>query len=300
MPPKCKFTKDEIINVAVELVRLEGMGALTARSLAQSLGTSTKPIFGLFENMQQVQEAVLAEANERYLACLLREQKTGLYPAYKLSGMGYIRFAMEEKELFKLLFMRNRTGEAIEDNRESIAPQLDMIQSNLGIDRESAYPFHLEMWHYVHGIATMIATDYLHWELDFISTALTDAYQGLRHRINMLYCLLFVLPISLFYIGMGLLCGSVLNVKQVGGICGALFTNLSAWLSGTWFDLDLVGGTFRKIAYALPFVHAVDLERAVLAGNWQEILPHLAWVLGYAIAINLMAIFLFLRQMKRQ
>ncbi len=184
MPPKCKFTKDEIINVAVELVRLEGMGALTARSLAQSLGTSTKPIFGLFENMQQVQEAVLAEANERYLACLLREQKTGLYPAYKLSGMGYIRFAMEEKELFKLLFMRNRTGEAIEDNRESIAPQLDMIQSNLGIDRESAYLFHLEIWLYVHGIATMIATDYLHWELDFISTALTDAYQGLRHRFT--------------------------------------------------------------------------------------------------------------------
>ena len=99
---------------------------------------------------------------------------------------------------------------------------------------------------------------------------------------------------------MGLLFGSILNDKQVGGICGALLTNLSAWLSGTWFDLELVGGVFKKIAYALPFVHAVDMERAVLSGNLADILPHLWWVLGYTIAAMVGAVLLFLRQMKKQ
>ena len=91
-----------------------------------------------------------------------------------------------------------------------------------------------------------------------------------------------------------------MNDKQVGGICGALLTNLSAWLSGVWFDLDLVGGAFKKIAYALPFVHAVDMERAVLAGDFAGVFPHLWWVLGYAAALLMLAVLLFLRQMKKQ
>ena len=123
---------------------------------------------------------------------------------------------------------------------------------------------------------------------------------GLDITIHILYAVLFIIPISLLYIAIGLLCGSVFNDKQVGGICGALLTNLSAWLSGIWFDLDLVGGTFRKIAYALPFVHAVELERAVLLGDFGGIFPHLWWVLGYAIATLIAAVFLFLRQMKKQ
>ena len=117
--------------------------------------------------------------------------------------------------------------------------------------------------------------------------------------VNILYAILFIIPVSLLYIGLGLLCGSVLNDKQVGGICGALLTNLSAWLSGIWFDLDLVGGTFRKIAYALPFVHAVELERNAISGEFLNALPHLFWVLGYGIVIFAIAILLFLRQMKR-
>ena len=117
---------------------------------------------------------------------------------------------------------------------------------------------------------------------------------------NIFYSVLFTAPISLLYIAIGLLCGSLLNDKQVGGVCGALLTNVSAWLSGIWFDLDIVGGTFQKIAHVLPFVHAVELQRAVLAGNFGEILPHLLWVLGYAIILLAAAIFLFLRQMKKQ
>ncbi len=123
---------------------------------------------------------------------------------------------------------------------------------------------------------------------------------GLELSVNILWAILFILPVSLLYIGLGLLCGSVFTDKQVGGICGALLTNLSAWLSGTWFDLNLVGGVFKKIAYALPFVHAVELERGVLQGDFQEIFPHLAWVLGYAVVIMITAVFLFLRQMKKQ
>jgi len=102
------------------------------------------------------------------------------------------------------------------------------------------------------------------------------------------------------YIGMGLLFGSILNDKQVGGICGALVTNVSAWLSGTWFDLELVGGTFKKIAYALPFVHGVELQRCALSGNFGEMLPHLLWVIGWAVVILVAAVLLFLRQMKKQ
>ena len=123
---------------------------------------------------------------------------------------------------------------------------------------------------------------------------------GLDVTVHILIAVLFIVPISILYIALGLLFGSILTDKQVGGICGALLTNLSAWLSGTWFDLELIGGAFRRIAYALPFVHAVDMERAVLAGNYADVLPHLAWVLGYAAVALIAAVLLFLRQMKRQ
>ena len=123
---------------------------------------------------------------------------------------------------------------------------------------------------------------------------------GLEITAGILYAILFIIPVSVFYIALGLLCGSVFTDKQVGGICGALLTNLSAWLSGVWFDLDLVGGAFQKIAYTLPFVHAVEMERAILAGNFTGIFPHLWWVLGYAAAALVLAVLLFLRQMKKQ
>ena len=123
---------------------------------------------------------------------------------------------------------------------------------------------------------------------------------GLELTGNILLAVVFVIPVALLYIGLGLLCGSVLNDKQVGGICGALLTNVSAWLSGIWFDLELVGGAFEKIAYALPFVHAVEMERAVLAGNFADAIPHLWWVLGYAVGALILAVLLFLRQMKKQ
>ena len=123
---------------------------------------------------------------------------------------------------------------------------------------------------------------------------------GLDITINILYAVVCIIPVSILYIALGLLCGSMLTDKQVGGICGALLTNLSAWLSGVWFDLDLVGGTFKNISYALPFVHAVNMERAILAGDFLGIFPHLWWVLGYAAVLLVLAVLMFLRQMKKQ
>lgn len=123
---------------------------------------------------------------------------------------------------------------------------------------------------------------------------------GLEFSINLLWAVLLILPVAILFIALGLLFGCILNVKQVGGICGALLTNLSAWLSGVWFDLELVGGFFKKIANALPFVHAVELERALVSGNFAGVFPHIWWVVGYAIAVTVIAILLFLRQMKKQ
>ena len=123
---------------------------------------------------------------------------------------------------------------------------------------------------------------------------------GLTVSVNILYAVIGIIPIAIFYISLGLLCGSILGVKQVGGVCGALLTNLSAWFSGVWFDLDLVGGLFRKIANLLPFVHAVEIEKALFYGNFAGIFPHIFVVIGYSIILTVIAVFLFLHQMKKQ
>ena len=129
---------------------------------------------------------------------------------------------------------------------------------------------------------------------------LVAVLMGLPITVNILYAILMMLPSAVLYISLGLLCGSLFTVKQVGGICGALLTNLSAWLSGVWFDLSLVGDTFKKVANLLPFVHMVELERGVLNGHLGDALWHLYPVIGYAVAITIAAVWLFLRQMKRQ
>ena len=122
---------------------------------------------------------------------------------------------------------------------------------------------------------------------------------GLTVSVNVIYAILGIVPVAVFNIALGLLCGSVLGVKQVGGICGALLTNLSAWLSGVWFDLNLVGGTFRKIANALPFVHGAEMEKALCGGDFQAAASHVLPVLLYGVLVTVVAVFCFLRQMKK-
>ena len=123
---------------------------------------------------------------------------------------------------------------------------------------------------------------------------------GLTVRIHIVYAIMGIIPMAVFNIALGLLCGSILGVKQVGGICGALLTNLSAWLSGVWFDLKLVGGFFEKIANTLPFVHAVELEKALFGGNFEIAAAHILPVVLYSILVTAAAVLCFLRQMKKQ
>ena len=128
---------------------------------------------------------------------------------------------------------------------------------------------------------------------------LVAAVLGLKITLQAVLAVLLLLPSAVFFIALGLLCGSIFSVKQVGGICGALLTNLTAWLSGVWFDLNLVGGAFKGVAEVLPFVHAVELERAVLSNNLAGVFPHLWWVLGYAALTGFLAVWAFLHRMKK-
>ena len=123
---------------------------------------------------------------------------------------------------------------------------------------------------------------------------------GLEVSVNIIYSVIGIIPMAIFNIALGLLCGSVFGVKQVGGICGALLTNLSAWFSGVWFDLNLVGGAFKKIANALPFVHAAELEKAFFNGNFEGAASHILPIILYSVVITAVAVFCFLRQMKKQ
>ena len=182
MPRHYMFTREQVLDAALTLTRQRGIGALTARALGEQLGTSPKPIFSHFDSMEAVQAAVSQAAAQEYSRRIETAMHAGKYPPYKASGMAYMRFALEERELFKLLFMRDRSGERIEEDRESIRLLLELLQKNLGVSEDDAYLFHLEMWVYVHGIATMIATSYLDWDDEFVSRVLTDAYVGLKYR----------------------------------------------------------------------------------------------------------------------
>ena len=181
MPPKVKITKQEILQTALELVRKEGQEAVNARSIAAMLHCSTQPIFSNFETMEALQKAVIAEAYNCYFSFLQREAERGEYPRYKAFGMAYISFATEEKELFRLLMMRNTGGTKVDwtaDGEESIK----MIMEGNGITRAAAELMHLEIWACVHGIATMQATSFLSLDRELISRMLSDIYQGLRAK----------------------------------------------------------------------------------------------------------------------
>ena len=123
---------------------------------------------------------------------------------------------------------------------------------------------------------------------------------GLTVSVNIVYAVLGIIPMAVFNIALGLLCGSMLGVKQVGGVCGALLTNLSAWLSGVWFDLKLVGGFFEKTANMLPFMHAAELEKALFSGNFRAAFTHLLPVALYSVLATVAAVLCFLGQMKKQ
>lgn len=180
MPPKIKITKEAIIQAALDTVRKHGIEALNARDLAAALGCSTQPIFSNFASMEEVRQAVLSEAQKLYEKQTEEEMTRGEFPPYKASGMAYIRFASEEKELFKLLFMRDRADTSVPVETEFDNSIISLVQNNTGFDRPNASLFHLEMWIFVHGIAAMAATGYLAPDRELVSRMLTESYQGLK------------------------------------------------------------------------------------------------------------------------
>ena len=183
MPPMVKVTKEAIVGVAVEIVRKDGAQSLNARSVASALGCSTQPVFSNFATMQELRLAVVKQADCLCNDYIKTEIERGEFPAYKASGMAYIRFAREERELFKLLYMRDRSEEReyeLSDGRMEA-----IVQSNTGLDNDTARLFHLEMWAYVHGIAAMTATGFLDLDRALVSKMLTDSYQGLRKQYGL-------------------------------------------------------------------------------------------------------------------
>ena len=185
MPPKIKVTKEDVIKTAVNIVRANGDSALNARLIASILECSTQPVFSNFANMEDLRLAVVEKANDLCEEYIKREAERGEYPIYKATGMAYIKFAKEEKELFKLLYMRDRTDEKSDKELNSNLDMENIVQNNTGLTGETAKLFHLEMWVFVHGIATMFATDFLDLDLNLVSKMLTDAYQGLRKQYGM-------------------------------------------------------------------------------------------------------------------
>ena len=185
MPPKVRVTKEEIVRTALALVRESGGQALNARTVAAALGCSTQPVFSNFATMEALRLAVVEEADRLCQAYMRREVESGAYPVYKANGMAYIRFAKEEKELFKLLYMRDRSSETYAQSDALTDEMGAIVQSNTGLNAEAAKLFHLEMWAYVHGIAAMFATGFLDLDWTLVEKMLTDCYQGLRKQYGM-------------------------------------------------------------------------------------------------------------------
>ena len=185
MPPKVKVTKEEIICAAVSIVRSSGAQAINARTIASVLNCSTQPVFSNFATMDELRLAVVERADILCQEYMQREVERGEFPAYKASGMAYIRFAKEEKELFKFLYMRDRSSELIPETTEQTVKMESIVHNNTGLNGADAKLFHLEMWAYVHGIATMFATGFFDLDWELVSRMLTDSYQGLRKQYGM-------------------------------------------------------------------------------------------------------------------
>jgi len=180
MPPKVKVTKEDIIDTALDLIRKGGESAFNARAIAAAMNCSTQPIFSNFTSMEDLIQQTYNAAYNLYLSFIENEVNSGKYPKYKSFGMAYIRFAKEERELFKLLFMCDRSNAALVPTADFEA-SVQMIMSANGISKEKAELIHLEMWSCVHGIATMHATSFLELDWELISRILTDVYQGVRY-----------------------------------------------------------------------------------------------------------------------
>ena len=182
MPPKVKITKEDIIKAAIDIVKRDGAQGINARTIAAELKCSTQPIFSNFATMEQLHFSVVEKVDDLCNEYMQREEERGEYPPYKAHGMAYISFAKEEKELFKLLYMRDRSQEKFNKESSIDNKMFSMVHNNTGLSDDKAKLFHLEMWAYVHGIAAMFATGFVDLDWSLVSQMLTDAYMGLRKQ----------------------------------------------------------------------------------------------------------------------
>ena len=156
---------------------------LNARAIAKKLGVSTQPIFSNFKNMEDLKMEIVRKASCLYFAMLEEEEKSGKYPPYKARGMGYIRFAKEEKNLFRLLFMDKRSSN-VKFPTDDASKEIGLISDSLSFSEDKASRMHALLWFFVHGIASLIVTESLELSEEDISAALTDTYLGLKSRFS--------------------------------------------------------------------------------------------------------------------
>ena len=184
MPPKVKITKEDIVQAGMEIVLRDGEAGLNARSIAAVLGCSTQPVFSNYDSMDELRMAVLGGAEGIYARYMQEEIASGKYTDYKASGMAYIRFAKEEKNLFRMLYMRHRTYEQTLNEAHLFDQMEEIVQDTTCLEKDRARLFHFEMWAFVLGIAAMMATGYLELDMDLVCDMITDAYQGLKNRFR--------------------------------------------------------------------------------------------------------------------
>lgn len=182
MSAPVKISEEAILASALELVRARGMEALNARSLAAALGCSTQPIFRNYPSMEALRQAVLERAHALYRRSMERFAAELPGPLYKARGLAYIHFARTEPQLFRLLFMRSRSGRTEGPELADWAADTSLAGASTGLAVPEAELFHLEMWAVVHGIAVMLATGYLSLEASTVSRMLSDAYLGIKAR----------------------------------------------------------------------------------------------------------------------
>ena len=184
MPPKVKVTKEKIVQAAVNIIRQSGPAAINARTLAAALNCSTQPIFSNFATMEELHRAVTEKALHLYQEYTAREMACQEHPSYKASGIAYIRFAKEERELFKLLFMCDQSDWGSSADPKLFDDMVTFVQGYTGFSQEDARLFHLELWACVHGIATMFATGFVDLPWDVVSRMTSDVYLGLRKQFE--------------------------------------------------------------------------------------------------------------------
>lgn len=177
------ITREQILRGATSLAAENGMDSLNARSIAARCRCSTQPIYACFDNISQLKEAVALEIQTYYDNYIAEEIASGRYPEYKASGMGYIRFAKEQPNFFKYLFMRNRTDEQQDKQAYQFRREAQRVE-NYGFEENAALRIHTHMWVYVHGIATMFATGYLDWDWETVSKLLTEEFFAIKEKIS--------------------------------------------------------------------------------------------------------------------